>query len=119
VEVLLLHRHLPRADVLAGLAAATAVGATSPDVVAIEARRIAERRGANPRQDEPAEPATQQAPQQVVSLTERRLADPEATIASLPADRRPPPSVTAYDQLLSRRHATEPPEQTTSTGDAS
>ena len=36
----------------------------------------------------------------VVSLTQRRLADPAAVIAGLPPDRRPLPSVAAYDQLL-------------------
>lgn len=44
VEVLLLHRHLSHADVIAGLAGATAVGAVRADVVAVEARRIADTR---------------------------------------------------------------------------
>jgi hypothetical protein len=39
----------------------------------------------------------------VVSLTQRRLGDPEATIAALPPDRRPLPTVSAYDELLTRR----------------
>ena len=39
----------------------------------------------------------------VISLTERRLADPVAVIAGLPADQRPLPSVNAYDRLLARR----------------
>ena len=39
VEVLLLHRHLTHDAVLAGLTAAVAVGSTSSDVVAVEARR--------------------------------------------------------------------------------
>jgi hypothetical protein len=42
--VLLLLRHLDRADVLAGITAALSVGSTSPDVVALEARKAAERR---------------------------------------------------------------------------
>lgn len=46
VEVLLLHRHLDRADVIAGITAALSVGSTSADVVALEARKAAERRGA-------------------------------------------------------------------------
>ncbi|MGH3951698.1 MAG: hypothetical protein ACRDSE_21705 [Pseudonocardiaceae bacterium] len=41
----------------------------------------------------------------VVSLTERRLADPAAVLAGLPADHRPPPAVAAYDELLPRRRA--------------
>lgn len=98
VAVLLLHRHLPREVVLAGLRAATAVGATNADVVAVEARRIADQA------PQPAQPATPGlAVERVVSLTERRLADPDATIAALPADRRLLPTVSAYDELLSRR----------------
>lgn len=48
VEVLLLHRHLGHAAVLAGLSAALAVGSVSPDVVAVEARKAAQRHGINP-----------------------------------------------------------------------
>lgn len=44
----------------------------------------------------------------VSSLTERRLADPAAVIAGLPADRRPP-QVSAYDELLPRRRARSTP----------
>jgi hypothetical protein len=122
VDVLLLHRHLPREDVLVGLRAVTALGVTNPDVVAVEARRIAETRRDEEQPPEQAdEPAGEQTAGRVVSLTERRMADPEATIASLPPDRRPAPSVTAYDELLLRRRREgEPPEQTTTnTGDAS
>src|SRR5258708_3218425 len=36
IEVLLLHRHLPAADVLAGISAALSVGAASADVVALQ-----------------------------------------------------------------------------------
>ena len=43
VEVLLLHRHLDRADVVAGISAALSVGSTNVDVVALEARKAAER----------------------------------------------------------------------------
>lgn len=113
VEVLLLHRHLPRADVLAGLAAAVAAGASSPDVVAVEARRIAESRGHGQPHGEASEHTE---PQRVVSLTERRLADPEATIAALPPDRRPPPAVDGYDELLARRPDTEASEANTAGG---
>lgn len=45
VEVLLLHRHLGHADVVAGLAAAVSVGSASPDVVAVEARKATQARG--------------------------------------------------------------------------
>jgi len=87
VEVLLLHRHLDRVDVLAGVAAALAIGSSSADVVALEARKAAERR------DQAGSALPASPPQRVVSLTQRRL-------AALPADDRPLPSVEAYDQLL-------------------
>jgi hypothetical protein len=98
IEVLLLHRHLRHAEVVAGLLAAAQLGATNSDVVAVEARKAAQRA-----EDTPAMPAAS-ASGPVVSLTERRLADPAAVIAGLPADLRPPPEVTAYDELLPRRH---------------
>jgi hypothetical protein len=88
IEVLLLHRHLDRADVLAGITAALSVGSTNADVVAVEARKAAQQRGA------PAAPETTMPPRErVVSLTERRL-------APLPGEERPLPSVEPYDQLL-------------------
>jgi transposase len=88
IEVLLLHRHLEHADLLAGITAALSVGSISSDVVAVEARKTAQLRGV------PAPPveATPRR-QQVISLTERRLAE-------LPGDDRPLPSVEAYDELL-------------------
>jgi transposase len=92
VEVLLLHRHQVHADVVAGLQAAVGVGATSADVVAVEARRAAERR--QPTSGPPEEPTATAAPRPaVVSLTERRL-------RALPEDDRPPPDVSVYDSLL-------------------
>ena len=92
VEVLLLHRHQVHADVVAGLQAAVGVGATSADVVAVEARRAAERR--QPTSGPPAEPTATAAPRPaVVSLTERRL-------RALPEDDRPLPDVSVYDSLL-------------------
>ena len=103
VEVLLLHRHLRHADVVAGLAAATTAGAVRADVVAVEARRIAQDRPATT--DDPEAPSAGR----VVSLTQRRLTDPAAVIAGLPPDRRPLPTVGAYDELLSHRPS---PDQT-------
>jgi transposase len=70
VEVLLLHRHHTHADVVAGVTAALLVGAVSPDVVAVETRKHAQRQAA----DDPV----------VVDLNQRR----------------PTPSVLAYDSLL-------------------
>jgi len=89
VEVLLLHRHLSYADVHAGIIAALAVGSVIPDVVAVEARKAAQQRGA-PTPPMPALPL-----QQVISLTQRR-------VAGLPADDRLLPSVAAYDDLLGK-----------------
>ena len=88
--MLLLHRHLEHADVLAGITAALSVGSVSADVVAVEARKAAQQRGATA-------PPVEATPrrQQVVSLTERRLAE-------LPGDDRPLPSVDAYDDLLGK-----------------
>ena len=80
VEVLLLHRHLDHADLLAGLRAALAVGSVSPDVVAVESRKAAQQRGT------PTPLATALPHQQVISLTQRRQ-------AALPADDRPLTSV--------------------------
>jgi transposase len=89
VEVLLLHRHLDRADVLAGIAAALSVGSTSPDVVALEARKAAERCGAALGLGSADEGG------RVVMLAEHRS-------AAVPADERPLPSVHKYDILLGR-----------------
>lgn len=92
VEVLLLHRHLPHSDIVTGLSAAVAVGAVTPDVVAVEARKAADQRSNAPDvrphagadrqgtqarhgQDAAPGPGTQRTPVagRVVSLTERRL----------------------------------------------
>jgi transposase len=88
VEVLLLHRHLDRADVVAGISAALSVGCTSVDVVALEARKAAERRGAHDAQDGTVHGA------EVVVLAEHRL-------TPLVVDERPLPSIAKYDALLS------------------
>lgn len=88
IGVLLLHRHMNDADVIAGIGAALSVGAHTADVVAVEARKVAGARGAG-------ETGTEQdgKPAQVTSLTLRR-------IAALPPDSRPLPAVDVYDQLL-------------------
>lgn len=100
VEVLLLHRRHTHAQVTAGIAAALAAGAVRADVVAVEVRRITQDRP-TPHAAPPDPPTAGTA--RVVSLTQRRLGDPEATIAALPPDRRPLPTVSAYDELLTRR----------------
>lgn len=93
VEVLLLHRHTPHAHIIAGITAALHAGALTADAVALETRKAAESTDtlhpvANDPSTIPDIPA-------VRSLTQRRL-------MQLPADTRPAPSVTAYDQLLRR-----------------
>ncbi len=109
VEVLLLHRHMPAGDIIDGITAALAVGAARADVVALEARRIAQTRPpSEPIVDGLAAAAAAGPAWRVVSLTERRLTDPEAVIAGLPPDPRPLPSVSAYDELLARRAAANP-----------
>ena len=92
IEVLLLHRRMPASQVIAGITAALAAGSCSPDVVAVEARK-------HPAADSgsaagAAWPAIRPRPSRaaVVTLPTRR--DP------LPPDKRPAPSVAAYDQLL-------------------
>jgi transposase len=93
IEVLLLHRRMPPAQVIAGMRAALAAGSCSADVVAVEARKHATtahgddaenawRALARPRRSRAA----------VVTLPRRQDA--------LPPDPRPAPSVAAYDQLL-------------------
>ena len=89
MEVLLLHRHLERADVLAGISAALSVGSTSPDVVALEARKVTERRGAAPG------PGDAENGGRVVILAEHH---PPALLR----DERPLPTVDKYDTLLRR-----------------
>jgi transposase len=92
IEVLLLHRHLAAAAVIEGITAALRVGSVNPDVVAVEARKTAEHNGAEP---DAAQPVSPTGGERVVSLTERRLAE-------LPSDPRPLPSVSQYDELLTR-----------------
>lgn len=100
IEVLLLHRHHRHSDVIAGITAALSVGATSPDVVAVETRK--HQQHTVPRS------ATEAAAggQVVVSLSDRRLSllsdqrDGSDPLTELPPDLRPLPSVAHYDSLL-------------------
>lgn len=97
IEVLLLHRHMDAADVIAGINAALSVGAFTIDVVAVEARKAADTHNRRTLRD--GDPDTEMVLPagfaQVTSLTLHR-------VAALPADTRPLPSVDAYDQLLRR-----------------
>ena len=115
IEILLLHRFMNHDDVVAGITAALGVGAVSADVVAVEARRHAANgliggamSNRYPVADQPRDA------HRVVSLTQRRLTDPAAVIAGLPPDRRPIPTVAAYDGLLSQ-HRTSSPSPATKT----
>ena len=72
------------------------------EVVAVEARRAS---AADPTAADAVPAQAAVATANVVSLTQRRLMDPLAVIAGLPPDRRPTPSVAAYDELLKRRTA--------------
>jgi transposase len=72
IEVLLLHRRMPAADILAGIEATLKIGVTAPELVAIEARR----------------------------LRDADLAPVVAIEAALGRYDRPAPALTGYDQLL-------------------
>ena len=78
VEALLLHRSYPHRQVLAGVEAALAVGALSPEAVAVEVRRAGE---------------TMSRPQLGLVTGDGRIA--------YPTDTRPLPTLEAYDTLLS------------------
>lgn len=97
IEVLLLHRRMPAEAVQVGMAAALKAGSTSPDVVAIEARKAeSAAQDPEPEDDENDPPPwAQEHVGRVLSLPRRQ--------AALPEDRRPPPSVDRYDQLLTRQ----------------
>lgn len=99
---------MAHADVAAGIETALRVGAVSPDVVAVEARRHASEHtalneGGGSRSGRHLDDHRPVNVHRVVSLTQYRLADPAAVIAGLPPDRRPLPTVDAYDQLLASR----------------
>jgi transposase len=119
IEVLLLHRHLPAAAVTAGIRAAVSVGSTSPELVAVEARRAATRppdTGHDPGAPAatvlhlPVTPLTQPGDGPGDGLDDER-GDPSeavrAQLAGLPGE-RPLPSVAHYDQLLTRHPARHP-----------
>lgn len=100
IDILLLHRSMTDDAVIAGINAALTVGAVSADVVAVEARRYQTSRTGDNTAEATRKPVHGR---KVISLTQRRLTDPAAVIAGLPADRRPVPSVAAYDQLITPR----------------
>lgn len=93
IEVLLLHRHRPAAAVLFAITAALAAGSTSPELVAVEARKAAGGLGSP----------------ESVDVTDLDLPEPRAgdTAGSGPPQlqRRPMPSVAEYDHLLTHHRA--------------
>jgi hypothetical protein len=93
IEVLLLHRRMPPAQVIAGIQAALTAGSCSADVVAVEARKhAAALSGGDSQAAWPALARPARSRAAVVTLPRRA--------AALPPDGRPAPSVAAYDQLL-------------------
>jgi len=102
IGVLLLHRTMTTEDVTAGIRAALTVGAVTADVVAVEARLAAAGGSGSDRHPVATDTAVER---RVVSLTQRRLRDPDAVIAGLPRDSRPLPDLSRYDELLRRRTA--------------
>lgn len=101
IGVLLLHRTMATQAATAGIHAALTVGAVTADVVAVEARLAANTGGSGSGRHPVAEDRGDE--RRVVSLTQRRLRDPDAVIAGLPPDRRPMPDLARYDELLQRR----------------
>lgn len=97
IEVLLLHRHLPAQAVVAGMRAALQIGSTSPEVVAVEARRA----------------STVTSHQSEVSAPVLPLPRPVPPAVTEPAVERALPSVQIYDELLTRRPHPHPTDAAT------
>lgn len=93
VEVLLLHRHRPPQAVQTAISVALAAGSTSPELVAVEARKAA----GGLRTHTDADYGDLDWPQR-----EAAAADPGPTAAVITVA-RPAPSVAIYDQLLTNR----------------
>ena len=111
VEVLLLHRHLPAADVIAGITAALRVNSVSPDVVAVEARKSVHPDGPTPLGLILPRVVDLQARRAAANVevptetptgapTEIAVDRPIELPVAIPLDRRPLPSVAPYDDLL-------------------
>jgi transposase len=91
IDVLLLHRRMPRDALLAGIRAALSVGAVTADAVAIEARKHAST--AITVSSAPPAPRPRRSPAALVTLQARQAH----------TDSRPAPSVAGYDELLAHR----------------
>ena len=94
IELLLTHRKLPAAAVLAGMRAALAAGSVSVDVVTIEARKHLATAGGHAADAEHLTAPPRPSRAAVVTLPVPHHPGPP------PADPRATPSVAAYDQLL-------------------
>lgn len=112
IEVLLLHRQLPAAAVVAGMATVLRVGSVSTDLVAIEARKAIENSGLD---DGPADLNGDDDAQSGVdddTATEEAHGDTGAKVISLHTRRLPPdphpslPDMSKYDRLLTPVTAT-------------
>jgi transposase len=106
IEVLLLHRRYPASAVTAGMTAALRVGVTNPELVAVETRRAAAGAAGD------AAPDLKHTTGRVITLPDR-----PASRATLPADTRPAPTVTPYDELLRRRATTSNPNTASDSSD--
>jgi hypothetical protein len=120
IEVLLLHRHLPTEAVIAGIRAALAVRAASPELVAVEARRAATGQTGGDqiggqlialpaRATTPGGAASDQTCEEIPGETSDEIPgeaspDMQARFADMPGE-RPLPSMAHYDELLTRRSA--------------
>jgi transposase len=96
IEVLLLHRHRPAQAVLAGITVTLAARSTSPELVAVEARKAAGGLGCSDLVD------LSDLDLPAVSAGDRANAVPST-------QPRPVPSVTAYDQLLTHHSGGDQP----------
>lgn len=102
IEVLLLHRRMPHEAVLAGITAALHAGSSSPELVAIEARKaeqpvqtlIDDEDLAELADTEPGPPIGDNPATNVITLSRR---------TPIPDNPHPLPSVAVYDQLLRLR----------------
>lgn len=109
IEVLLLHRQLPAEAVEAGLQATLRAGSSTPEMVAIEARKAIEAGTVAPEQAPPLVALPEPEPAREVLDEDNQEEGPVAEVISLHARRllsakgHPAPQMSAYDQLLSKK----------------
>lgn len=105
VEVLMLHRHMPGAHVLAGIERALSIGAARADVVALEARLAAAAITVDTHEASSQEATAGPAPE--TGLHPRAVACLEDHRTALPTDARALPDLGGYDDLLPSRRTTK------------